>query len=184
MASELSYVCVWVCAGLPGEPLGIVTTKFRWMVLGGVRVTCLGPKMSVFRHFLATFDSYFRCRAYGKGHRPFQLHLGARFHCTVLMVGQDSVSTKSMLLMKFIVTEVFGSDGSVGTGHFVHYSRKSVTLSFFKAKFQFGDCQNLRYSRKSIISESVTSENLCIMRLFNWGPPLQRHWWSYCTFET
>ena len=59
-------------------------------------------------------------------------------------------------------TEVLGSNGSVGDSHFVHYSRKSVTLDFFDAKFQFGDCQNVRYSRKSVISESVTSENLCI----------------------
>ena len=35
-------------------------------------------------------------------------------------------------------TEVFGSNGSVGDGHFVSYSRKSVTLGFFNAKFQFG----------------------------------------------
>ena len=40
-------------------------------------------------------------------------------------------------------------------------SRKSVTLGFLKAKSQFGDCQNVRYSRKSGISESGTSENLC-----------------------
>ena len=40
-------------------------------------------------------------------------------------------------------TEVFGSTGSVGRCHFVHYSGKSVTLDFLdfiKAKFQFGDC--------------------------------------------
>ena len=36
---------------------------------------------------------------------------------------------------KFFTTEVFGSTGSVGTGHFVHYSRKSVTLRFFRENF-------------------------------------------------
>ena len=62
----------------------------------------------------------------------------------------------------FLNTEVFGSNGSVGIGHFVRYSRKSVTLDIFNVKFQFGDCQNVRYSRKkSVISESGTSENLC-----------------------
>ena len=35
-----------------------------------------------------------------------------------------------------------------------------ITLGFFKAKFQFGDCKNVRYSRKFVISESGTSENL------------------------
>ena len=39
---------------------------------------------------------------------------------------------------------------------------KSVTLDFFNAKSQFEDCQNVSYSRKSVISESGTSENLCI----------------------
>ena len=58
-------------------------------------------------------------------------------------------------------TEVFGSNGSLGDGHFVRYSRKSVTLDIFNVKFQFGDCQNVCYSRKSVISESGTSENLC-----------------------
>ena len=58
-------------------------------------------------------------------------------------------------------TEVFGSTGSVGDGHFVRYSRKSVTLGFFNAKSQFGDRQNVSYSRKSVIPESSTSENLC-----------------------
>ena len=62
-------------------------------------------------------------------------------------------------------TEVFGSNGSVGDGHFVRYSRKSVTLGFFNGKFQFGDRQNIRYSRKSVISESGTSENLCTYML-------------------
>ena len=61
-------------------------------------------------------------------------------------------------------TEVFGSTGAVGDGHFVRYSRKSVTLDFFNVKFQFGDCQNVRYFRKSIIAESGTSENLCIRK--------------------
>ena len=60
-----------------------------------------------------------------------------------------------------VSTEVFGSTGSVGDGHFVRYSRKSVTLGGFNAKFQFGHCQNVRYSRKFVISESGTSENLC-----------------------
>ena len=32
-------------------------------------------------------------------------------------------------------TEVFGSTGSVGTGHFVRYSRKSVILDIFNVKF-------------------------------------------------
>ena len=59
-------------------------------------------------------------------------------------------------------TEVFGSNGSVGDGHFVRYSRKSVTLDFFNGKFQFGDCQYVRYFRKSGISESGTSKSLCI----------------------
>ena len=43
-------------------------------------------------------------------------------------------------------TEVFGSNGSVGGGHFVRYSRKSVNSGFFNAKFQFGDGKNVRYS--------------------------------------
>ena len=43
-------------------------------------------------------------------------------------------------------TEVFGSNRSVGDGHFVRYSRKSVTLGFFNAKSQFGDYQNVSYS--------------------------------------
>ena len=60
-------------------------------------------------------------------------------------------------------TEVFGSNESVGTSHFVRYSRKSVTLDFFNAKIQFEDCQNVRYSQKSVISKSGTSENLCII---------------------
>ena len=30
-----------------------------------------------------------------------------------------------------LYTEAFGSNGSVGDGHFVRYSRKSVTLGFF-----------------------------------------------------
>ena len=46
-------------------------------------------------------------------------------------------------------------------GHFVSYSRKSVTLGFFNKKFQFGGWENVRYSRKFVISESGTSENLC-----------------------
>ena len=36
------------------------------------------------------------------------------------------------------------------------------TLGFFNAKFQYGDCQNVRYSRKS-----VTSENLCTLENIN-----------------
>ena len=47
-------------------------------------------------------------------------------------------------------TEVFGSTGSVGTGHFVRYSRKSVTLDIFNVKFQFGHCQNHSYFRKPL----------------------------------
>ena len=49
------------------------------------------------------------------------------------------------------IKEVFGSNGSVGDGHFVRYSRKSDTSGIFNGKFQFGDCQNVRYSRKSVI---------------------------------
>ena len=65
------------------------------------------------------------------------------------------------------IQEVFGSNGSVGDfGHFVRYSRKSVTLGFFNGKFQIGNFQNVRYSRKSVISESGTSENLCIFTAF------------------
>ena len=41
------------------------------------------------------------------------------------------------------------------------YFRKSVTLGFLNAKFQFGDCQCVCYSRKYVISEAGTSENLC-----------------------
>ena len=58
-------------------------------------------------------------------------------------------------------TGVFGSTGSVWNGLFVRYSRISVTSDFINAKYQFGDCQNVRYSGKSIISESGSSENLC-----------------------
>ena len=78
------------------------------------------------------------------------------------MLGQSDVS---VVLYPEIIsisnTEVFGSTGSVGTGHFVRYSRKSVTLDILNVKFHFGDCRNERYSRKSVISESGTSENLC-----------------------
>ena len=62
-----------------------------------------------------------------------------------------------------LMYRVFGSNGSVG--HFVYYSRKSLTLGFLNAKYQFGDCQSVRYSRKSIISESGTSENLCTVAI-------------------
>ena len=58
-------------------------------------------------------------------------------------------------------TEVLGSNGWVGDGCFVRYSRKSVTLDFSNAKSQFGDCQNVCYFQKSIISEFGTSENIC-----------------------
>ena len=37
----------------------------------------------------------------------------------------------------------------------IHY------FGLFNAKFQFGDCRNVRYARKSGISKSGTSENLC-----------------------
>ena len=33
--------------------------------------------------------------------------------------------------------------------------------TFFNGKFQFGDCKNVCYSQKSVISESGTSKNLC-----------------------
>ena len=52
--------------------------------------------------------------------------------------------------------------GSVGYAHFVRYSLKSVSLDFLNAKSKFDDCRNVLYSRKSIISEFGTSENLCI----------------------
>ena len=77
-----------------------------------------------------------------------------------LFINLSGVCTRPIRIYEY--TEVFGSTGSVGDGHFVRYSRKSVTLGFFNAKFQFGDRQNVRYSRKSVISESGTSENLCI----------------------
>ena len=68
-------------------------------------------------------------------------------HCTVKCRNYESRNT-----------EVFGSNGSVGTGHFVRYFRKSVTLGFLNAKFLFGNWANVRYSRKSVISESGTSD--------------------------
>ena len=68
-----------------------------------------------------------------------------------------------MGLQRFLVTEVFGSNGSVGDSHVVRYFPKSVTLDFFNAKSQFGDCQNVCYSQEPVISESGTSENLCII---------------------
>ena len=68
---------------------------------------------------------------------------------------------KGRLHFNELSTEVFGSTGSVGDCHFVRYSRKFVTLDFFNVKFLFGDRQNVHYSRKSRISESGTSENLC-----------------------
>ena len=37
---------------------------------------------------------------------------------------------------------------------------KIITLDFLNANFQFGDCQNVRYSSESIISESGTFKNL------------------------
>ena len=57
-------------------------------------------------------------------------------------------------------TEVFGSTGSVVDGWFVRYSRKSITLDFLNGKFQFGDCQNICYSRNLLqrFSEVADSE--------------------------
>ena len=52
-------------------------------------------------------------------------------------------------------TEVLGSNGSVGVDHFARYFRKSLTLAYSKAKFHFEDCQNVRNSRKSGISENL-----------------------------
>ena len=38
-------------------------------------------------------------------------------------------------------TEVFGSNGSGGDGHFVCHSRRSITLDIFNGTFQSGDFQ-------------------------------------------
>ena len=63
-------------------------------------------------------------------------------------------TVKFLKAVQFNNTEVFGSTGSVGDGHFYHYFRKSVTLDFFNVKFQFGDCRPLflkiRYFRKPL----------------------------------
>ena len=74
----------------------------------------------------------------------------------ILTYGFSSLLRTVLITAKVRSTEVFGSNGSVGDGHFVPYSRKYVTLGIFNGKFQFGDCQNAFYSRKS-----GTSENLC-----------------------
>ena len=50
-------------------------------------------------------------------------------------------------------TEVFGSTGSVGDGHFVRYSRKSVTLDFFNGNF------NLGIAKISVIPENPVFPN-------------------------
>ena len=86
-----------------------------------------------------------------------------RYVCTLQHLG---VSLKSVHESFHDNTEFFGSTGSVGDGHFVRYFRKSVTLGYLYAKSQFVYCQNVRHTRKSVISESGTSENLCIMKGF------------------
>ena len=53
-----------------------------------------------------------------------------------------------------LITEVFGSNGSVGDGHFVLDSQKFVTLGSLNTKSQFGECENFRNSQKSVISQS------------------------------
>ena len=63
----------------------------------------------------------------------------------------------------------------LGIGHFVPSLPESVTLGFFNAKSQFGYCQNVHYSRKSVISESGTSENLCIERCWSFKLRLWFH---------
>ena len=60
-------------------------------------------------------------------------------------------------------TGVFGSIGSVKDGYFVRNSRQSVTLDFLNGNFRFGNRRNVFHSLKSGISESGTSENLCII---------------------
>ena len=62
--------------------------------------------------------------------------------------------TPNPLEWNFNITEVFGSNGSVGDGHFICYSLKSITLDFFNGTFKFGDFKNVRYFRKSSISKS------------------------------
>ena len=79
------------------------------------------------------------------------------------MLGLLFVCLFCMTVWVYVVLQIYGSHGD---GHFALYSRKSVTLDFFHAKFQFGDCQKVRYSRKSVISESGTPENLCILGSF------------------
>ena len=78
---------------------------------------------------------------------------------TFILAGTEKRSFRVVML----VFKGSIQNGSLWDDHFVRYSRKSVTLAIFSAKFQFGDFQNVRYTRKSVISESGTSENLCIV---------------------
>ena len=59
-----------------------------------------------------------------------------------------------------VCAEVFGSTGSVGTGHFVLYSRKSVTLDFLNPKSQFGDCQKVRYPKNPLLPKIFVLSNI------------------------
>ena len=56
--------------------------------------------------------------------------------------------TNHLIFAHHLRTEVFGSNGSVGDGRFVRYSRKSVTLGFFNG-------QNVRYSENPLFPNPV-----------------------------